>query len=733
MGSWRIAPFLFAVFIGASPAAASAAVSNTAATPPSPVVLSTSPVLTQKSAHAWSTAVFLNTASLCPTPSFRLITTTPDHVWSAQPTFSPSLLCGKNAPAISGPATRCVPATSSKSVTTAKPTSTSTPKAPSKPTTTPAPTGTATPGPATTRRPVTSVLLTFCLSGTAAPGAATLVITPQHPVAAPIEVALIVQRLVTAGQYALYPISCGLGLAFLLVALTTIFGLPGPNRPARAGLARFSARPLYFMAHLPWAQFWSRSLYASAAWTFGDSWATNITAVGTVTSTVLAASGAVSGLLPGVDLGRFSLLITVAGGITVAAPLVFGALNYRFARVDPTTAGVAVITLPPVRAATPDDDSRAVVIRSLRHRFRYESIVVNVPASTRVDTLGGSFELSSHPAEFSGRGVTLPKGTRITHDGGETVTLQRKTTAFLPRESATIAVPAGAVITVPDSPVIQLRDLASSDASQPAGESSGTLRAGAALTVPAGASITVSRPSTESGTGGAAMRILALPGGNDIAVFAGQQLKISVPVSIAASDVLVAPVPPRGLAKRHLAKAPPAQPAGGGTLPPDSSIALAEGAKITFLGRASIVLPAGTCMDAPAATPPDQQARQPADSQARQSAGSPHLATRPAKRSCLRSETVFAVPHTAQVIATRMWSLLAAACVTMFGIGAELGILGVLVELSTADPTTRLICLVMTATAAVTVLSYGVVSIRALADVTPGSALSATDGTSFTL
>ena len=53
---------------------------------------------------------------------------------------------------------------------------------------------------------------------------------------------------------------------------------------------------------------------------------------------VLTATGAVTEVLPGVELGRFSLLIAVAGGITVTAPLVFGALNYRFLRVDPTTA-----------------------------------------------------------------------------------------------------------------------------------------------------------------------------------------------------------------------------------------------------------------------------------------------------------------------------------------------------------------------------------------------------------
>lgn len=42
------------------------------------------------------------------------------------------------------------------------------------------------------------------------------------------------------------------------------------------------------------------------------------------------ASGAVSGLVPGVDLGRFGLLMALAGGLTTLAPLLFAALNAMF-------------------------------------------------------------------------------------------------------------------------------------------------------------------------------------------------------------------------------------------------------------------------------------------------------------------------------------------------------------------------------------------------------------------
>jgi hypothetical protein len=81
-----------------------------------------------------------------------------------------------------------------------------------------------------------------------------------------------------------------------------------------------------------------------------------------------------------------------------------------------------------------------------------------------------------------------------------------------------------------------------------------------------------------------------------------------------------------------------------------------------------------------------------------------------------------------------MWSLLIASFLTLLGTGAELGILGVLAfGLAAADVLVRVVCLVLTVSSAVIVFFYSVVSIRALADPTPGDALSATGSTSFIL
>lgn len=81
--------------------------------------------------------------------------------------------------------------------------------------------------------------------------------------------------------------------------------------------------------------FWRTPLFAGAAWSFGDSWATSVTPLTALAGGVLTASGAVAGLVPGVDLTRIGLLIALVGGLTTIAPLLFGALNSLFPELKP--------------------------------------------------------------------------------------------------------------------------------------------------------------------------------------------------------------------------------------------------------------------------------------------------------------------------------------------------------------------------------------------------------------
>jgi hypothetical protein len=527
---------LLALFAGAG--AAAPAVPAVAATAPAPVALATSPVLNQQASGTWTTTLYLNTASLCPAPSFRLVTTTPAH--DDPVTASPKL-----------PA--CNPA-----------------------------------APASPADPVTGVQLSFKPLA-AVPVAATVAITPAQPGVAALSVPVTVHRQVTWDQYAWIPLWSGLGLALLLVLTMLGLRLPDPDADAAAGRAR--------PARMSWKGFWSRPLYAAAAWTFSGSWTTNVTAAGTVIAATLTATGTVAELLPGVELGRFSLLIAVAGGITVAAPLVFGMLNYRFARVDPTTAGVSVITLP----------------------------------------------------------------------AGEPL--------------ADIIVPAGATITVPGGADISAEDLPAA--------TTATLGLGATLAVPPGTVITVSTPS-----GAHSGPALAVPGTSDIAVFGGQQLWVSEGAAVAAASITIGGGHP-----------------GDRTLTPGQRIAVPGGAKISFTGRASLRLPEGAQVAA-AGTVQDKRSR-----------SSPRL----------RAPTAYPLPHTSQVVASTMTAMLVASFLTLFGTGAELGILGVLSYLSSAAAGLRVLCVAVTAAAAAIVWFYSVVSIRALADPRPGDAMNASGGTAFML
>jgi hypothetical protein len=253
----------------------------------------TADALTQSASDpgTWTTTAYLNTAALCAEPV----------------TFALQLAPSPGKP---------VPATPTSSVT-------------------------ANCGAGETASPITAVTLSASLPEI--PQSATLVVTPS-PAVAPsetqLDVTLAVHRHVSVYQYLVIPVCSGAALAALLIIATMAFGVPRSRRPARP--PRSGRRN----AHLDKEDFWRRPLYAASAWTWGDSWVTNITAVGTLIGTVLTASSGIASLLPGVDQGRFSLLLAMAGGVSVIAPLIFALLNYRFSRQNPATARIIQISLP---------------------------------------------------------------------------------------------------------------------------------------------------------------------------------------------------------------------------------------------------------------------------------------------------------------------------------------------------------------------------------------------------
>lgn len=121
-------------------------------------------------------------------------------------------------------------------------------------------------------------------------------------------------------------------------------------------VARVRCRPL------------DRRIPTGDSWSFSGSWLTSISALTTALSGVLAASGFVTELLPGVPLGHFLGLSLTFGVLVVAAPLVFA--TYQVVDEEP---------------ADPDDPADPTTVPVLLGRLRG---LVNAGALTCAGTAG---------------------------------------------------------------------------------------------------------------------------------------------------------------------------------------------------------------------------------------------------------------------------------------------------------------------------------------------------------
>jgi hypothetical protein len=233
--------------------------------------------LTQGSAGTWTASVYLDTVALCD-DTFNLVTSAPDTDNPAKPVTydgTATAPCGAAQQAKDGA--------------------------------------------------LTMVGLTFpSMPGGAIPQTATLAVTPSATAlaagAAPVEFPLTVRRQLTGASSLWTPAWFGLGFVLALVALVASIGVKTTDNRRVHGMG---------------PKLLGATLYAPAAWTFGGSWATNFTALGTVIGGVLAATGAVAGIVPGVDLSRIGLLFAIFGVFAVIAPLVFATLNTRLSGAPP--------------------------------------------------------------------------------------------------------------------------------------------------------------------------------------------------------------------------------------------------------------------------------------------------------------------------------------------------------------------------------------------------------------
>jgi hypothetical protein len=209
--------------------------------------------------------------------------------------------------------------------------------------------------------------------------------------------------LVTPADYLWAPMLAGVIAVIVLVILTGVIGVPCVD-----GETVRTARLLN-------RKFWSARFYASAAWTFKDSGATNVTALGTAIAAVLATGTTLTAILPNVDVNPFIVMNVACGGIVAAAPLFFAIANIVFSRHYPMAPADATVTLTADTVLTvPSGASIAVPGGAAIESADHEEVRVKaggtipVPPGTRITIGSGALMgLPSGPAVAIGAGGTL--------------------------------------------------------------------------------------------------------------------------------------------------------------------------------------------------------------------------------------------------------------------------------------------------------------------------------------
>ena len=208
---------------------------------------------------------------------------------------------------------------------------------------------------------------------------------------------------VTPADYLWAPMLAGVIAVIVLVLLSGLIGVPCVDGQAVRTARLFDGK------------FWSARFYASAAWTFKDSGATNVTALGTAIAAVLATGTTLTAILPNVDVNPFIVMNVACGGIVAAAPLFFAIANIVFSRHYPMAPADATVTLTADTVLTvPSGASIAVPGGAAIESADHEEVRVKaggtipVPPGTSITIGSGALMgLPSGPAVAIGAGGTL--------------------------------------------------------------------------------------------------------------------------------------------------------------------------------------------------------------------------------------------------------------------------------------------------------------------------------------
>jgi hypothetical protein len=561
----------------------------------------------------------------------------------------------------------------------------------------------------------TSLMTTAWLEG--ATGAHPVAATPAASTASPN---------VTLFDYLAIPAITGAAIAFLSFLLSVWLIRRADNKTGQVpfGLWDWLRRPII----------------GAGAWTANDSWATNISTGLVVVAAVLGATTAAGGLfVQNLKLDPFSFVNIAAGSLVAAAPVLFGILYASFTTRNPGLIADAIVKLPGLRTAAINAPSGASITVAM------DTTMADGSAHWATVRGGGSYQIPPGTAIEVLIGVSA--AARTCADAGRSAFLQAILVAGVPADPTAMSTDVQALtLAVEQAFVNALRQLDLPDGEEAAraiivpalrtaldgvGAAADMLVTNAVRSLrqrqarklaAAGQAIIASmKESVPQICSLAPDGAMAYAGAADIAVLPGSTIYLSAPVdslagtvTIQASDV-VAPAPqppqppgsiPRAPRHVHLVEVVPQAPAAPADVPLTQPILIdaAGGAKITVTGAADVSLPKNAVISAPGHRD--------------------YPLTRP--RQLL-------APQGTNLIVASLGIILSVNILTMFGIGAELGIAGVLASFSKAN-TPGLACITAAlAVIAIVVILYAGTAARAMADPQPGSSISSQAGTSFTL
>ena len=602
---------------------------------------------------------------------------------------------------------------------------------------------------------------------TQVPATATLVLD-QHGTSS--MVAVTVSRNVTLNDYLVIPAITGGAVTILSLILSVLLVRRYDRKRHRSpsGIRRWLTRPIL----------------GSGAWTANDSWATNISTGLVVVGAVLAATPAVDPLFPGVALDRFAIVNIVAGFFVAVAPVLFGILYSGLTTSRPGLIADATVKLPGLRPATVSVPSGASITLAADTTIRYGSEgwatvrgggTYQVAPGATIQVVAGIQEIAQSLCEKAKLAVAVVPAEEDADTSAKAAgwfkrVVERALRALLQRSAGVQAARRGGgqagdtgvqagmqalelaieqALMQPDHPDVELTDdnkvrqkiteALGQEGVRTAAENVVRAATGApgSAGVPAGVDVIKAMRCAvrDIPRNGMVYNAMACSGTADIGVLPGSVLRIDQwagTLTIQASDVLDQPSPapvqpdvPEPVAPYvHLVQVVPATPAGPSAVPLGRPVFISAtgGAKVTVTGAADLTLPTDTQI-----WTPHEDRRISAPRKGTQNPD-PHSGYYP-----LRKPARLMVPQGTNVMVANLGIILIVNFLTMFGIGAELGIASVLADFSGGIGPGHAGMSLALAAVAVLVVIYAATATRTMADPQPGSSISSQAGTSFTL